>query len=384
MSSSLSRLHRIFASPSSKPLANPTAPTRKDLIDNLFKEKTLAILVENFKKLSARPWFRKNDKIYVKVIRRLALAKELPKIEEVLEHQKKFDDITNEGFAMRLISLYGKAGMFRHAFKLFDDMPELKCARSVKSFNTLLNATIQSKNFDKTEKLFRELSSRLSMTPDHYSYNIVIKAFCEMGSLDSAVLMLDEMEKNGVNPDLVSFNTILNGFIKWSFSDGERIWARMEETGIVPNIISFNAKLQGLVNGSKISEAVELAKQLQSREVKPDHGTYNILIKCCCDVGNLDEAKRLYDQFLKSDFAPNWTTYEALIPCVCEKGDFNLALKLSQECLGSNCYLNADTVQVVVDGLVKESKVEEAKKLVELKSSTNCGHWNLGMRQEDE
>ncbi|RVW86406.1 Pentatricopeptide repeat-containing protein, mitochondrial [Vitis vinifera] len=43
--------------------------------------------------------------------------------------------------------------------------------------------------------VFSELPSKLSVEPDLVSYNIVIKGLCDMGSMDSAVGMLDEMEK---------------------------------------------------------------------------------------------------------------------------------------------------------------------------------------------
>ncbi|GFY88974.1 hypothetical protein Acr_06g0009140 [Actinidia rufa] len=44
------------------------------------------------------------------IVRRLAAAQKLSDIEDIIEHQKKYPDITNEGFAVRLICLYGKSG----------------------------------------------------------------------------------------------------------------------------------------------------------------------------------------------------------------------------------------------------------------------------------
>ncbi|KAF9589566.1 hypothetical protein IFM89_025692 [Coptis chinensis] len=156
--------------------------------------------------------------------------------------------------------------------------------------------------------------------------------------------MLEEMEKNGVERSLTTFNTLLNGFYRdGKFEEGERIWARMEES-------------------------VELVEQLGNNGKKPNLITYNVLIKWYCNNGNLDEAKSVYDNMLKSDIVLDWFTFEAFIPCVCEKGDFGLALKLCEESIGSNCHVSACILQVVVDGLLKESKVEEAKRLVEIHS----------------
>ncbi|KAF9589564.1 hypothetical protein IFM89_025690 [Coptis chinensis] len=368
--------------------STPPNPSLKDLINIISKEKNLTTLVENFKKFSERRRFRSRHILREQIINRLALAKQHSLVEQVLEHQKKFDNITQESFAAKLISLYGKAGMFDHALKLFDELPELNCTRTVKSFNALLNASVVSKKFDETEKLFREVSLKLSIEPDIHSYTIVIQAFVELGSFDSVVLMLDEMEKNGVKPGLITFNTLLSGFYNnGKFEDAEKIWARMEESGIVPDIYCYNAKLLAFVNAGKVSEAVEIVEQLGNSIEKPNCYTYNILIKWYCRNGNLDEAKSVYDHMLKSDLVPDWYTFEALIPCVCEKGDFDLALKLCEESISSkssNCHISAYIVQVVVDGLVKESKVGKAKGLVETALSKTYFRSNLKMPQEKE
>ena len=102
----------------------------------------------------------------------------------------------------RTTSLYGKSGMFDHAHRLFDEMPELNCQRTVLSYNALLGACVSSKNFDKVDGFLREFPGKLSIKPNVVSYNTMIKAFCEMGSFDSAFSLLDKMEKEGLKPYL--------------------------------------------------------------------------------------------------------------------------------------------------------------------------------------
>ncbi|KAJ4982319.1 hypothetical protein NE237_033156 [Protea cynaroides] len=89
-------------------------------------------------------------------------------VEEILEDQKKNDDISKEGFAIRIISLYGKSGMFDQAYQTFDQLPEPKCQRTVKSFDALLTACVDTSTFDKAELLFCELPSCLSIQPNLY------------------------------------------------------------------------------------------------------------------------------------------------------------------------------------------------------------------------
>ncbi|GFZ03162.1 tetratricopeptide repeat (TPR)-like superfamily protein [Actinidia rufa] len=202
--SSLSRLfRRTFATSLSQSSSNDV----RSLSDDPYKEHNLKRLVEKFKKSSEVDRFLTKTGIYDSTVRRLASAKHFGWIEEILEDQKKYANMSKEGFNVRLITLYGKSGMFDHASKVFDEMPDYKCDRTVLSFNALLGACVNAKKFDMVDVYFRTLPEKLAVKPDVVSYNIVVKAFREMGSLDSAVSTVDEMEKTGLEPDLITFNT---------------------------------------------------------------------------------------------------------------------------------------------------------------------------------
>ncbi|GKV30811.1 hypothetical protein SLEP1_g39586 [Rubroshorea leprosula] len=367
--SSIFRVLRSNFSPTSGPSIRFSA---KDI----FRERNIRSLVEKFKILSESKTFRHNTHAYDYTFRRLAAAGHLNWIEEILEDQKKYIPISKEGFAGRLITLYGKSGMFDHAQKLFDEIPE----RGLVSFNALLGAYVNSKKFCEVNRLFKKLPEKLSIKPDVSSYNAVIRAFCEMGSLDLACLMLDEMENEGVEPNEITFNTLLFAFYKnGRFFDGEKIWHRMvENRNVVPNISSYNSKLLGLVAEKRTKEAVELVQNMGKFEgLKPDLVSFNSLIGCFVNEGNLKAAKQLYIQMLISGCLPDKVTFELLVPLVCRKGDVDFAFQLCRKIFGRSFsrrfVFDESLLQQVVDELVKSSKIEEARKLVQL-GETNKYH----------
>ncbi|KAL8235541.1 hypothetical protein R6Q59_016622 [Mikania micrantha] len=350
----------------------------KSIYDDLYQERNLKRVVQKFKKLSESYLFRKQANVYDNTVRRLASAKKYKWVEEILEDQKQYHDISKEGFAVRLISLYGKSAMFDHASKVFDEMPERSCPQTVKSFNALLGACVNAKEFDKVDGLFRELPGKISVKPDIVSYNTAIKAFCEMGSLDSAASLFDEIEKNGLKPDLITFNTLLIGFYSnGRFLDGERFWSKMMNTSISPDIRTYNAKLVGLVSEKKIVEAVELFNQLCSKKLKPDEFSHNAIINGFCNDGNLQDAKKWYSKLVQSDSAPNKTTFATLIRFACKMTDFDWAVELFKQTFEQKCLVDPNIMQLVIDGLVKESKTEAAKQLVEIGNSNKFRRYNL-------
>lgn len=361
---------------------NPST-TIKSVSSELFKERDLRRLVDKFKESSERYRFRTKTGIYKDTVRRLASAKRFEWIEEILEDQKKYIDSSKEGFAARIIALYGRSGLFEKARKVFDEMPERDCKRTALSFNALLSACINSKKYDLVDGYFRELPTKLSIEPDVVSYNTLIKAFCEMGSLDSAVSVLDEMEKKGVEPDLVTFNTLLNGLYgNGKSSVGEKIWGQMGQKNVAPDVRSYNAKLLGLASEKKTKEVVDLIEEMRAKGTAPDVYSFNWVIKSFIKEGNLEGAKQWYSEVRKSDCFPDRVTYETLIPFLLDNGDLDFAYQLCEEIFKRRFLIDAALLQRVVDELVKASKTEEAKKLVKLGKTNNYRRYKLKLPSE--
>lgn len=354
----------------------PSATAKlRSLTQSLFRESNFDRLVEKFKKASEISRFRVKNDIYEQTVRRLASAKRFDQVEEILEEQKKYPDISKEGFSARLIRLYGLSGMFENAYKMFDTLPDRNCPRTVLSFNALLAAYLHSKKFDMVPRLFNELPAKLSIEPDLVSYNTVIKALCEMGSLDSAISMLSEMDKKGVNPDLISFNTLLDElYAKGRFSDGDEIWSQMEKKNIAPDVRSYNAKITGFAKEKKMKEAVELIEKMRSGGVKPDLYSINALIKGFVEEKNLDEAKKWYGEIANTDYDPNKTTFKMLIPFLCENGDLKTASEVCKEIFKNRSRVDKSLPQLVVDSLVKGSMVSEAAEIVK---AARISHYKL-------
>ncbi|KAK8664831.1 hypothetical protein V6N13_084604 [Hibiscus sabdariffa] len=360
---SMRRLVGLFntslSSAANPPAAAAVVNSSKPIADPLKFKK----LADRFKKSSESRRFRNySKKVYSETVQRLASAKQFSLIDDILQHQKKYEDISQEGFVIRLMLLYGKAGMFEHAHKLFDEMPELNCQRTVNSLNALLSAYIHSKKFDGVGKLLEELTEKIGIEPNLVSYNTVIKAYCEMGSMDSAVSVIDTLEKKGLEPDIITFNTLLDGFFsRGQIADGEEIWGLMEKKNVVPDVRTYNTKLRGLVHERKISEAVEFWEEMKSKGIKPDIHSYNALITGYCNAGNLEQVMKWYGE-LRESFLPDRVTYVTVLPFLRKKNEFEMASEICKEAMDRRMLSGG---AALVDELVKESRIEEAIQFVE-------------------
>ncbi|GAA0162227.1 hypothetical protein LIER_18362 [Lithospermum erythrorhizon] len=156
------------------------------------------------------------------------------------------------------MSLYGKSDMFGHVQKVFGEMPDRNMQRSTKTMNALLSACVEK-----------------------------------------GVKMFDEMEKNGVNPDLVRINTVLVGlYSNKRFLEGEKMSRRMIE------------KVKGV-------------SQLDTTGLKPDAFTYRALIRGYYHKGNLKEAKYWYAELIRCECHRDKVTTETVVSFAMKKGDLS-------------------------------------------------------------
>lgn len=260
--------------------------------------------------------------------------------------------------------------MFEHAQKVFDEMSEYNCQRTVNSMNALLAAAVKSRKFDEMKELFKELPHKFGIKPDAVSYNTVIKGLCNMGDFDTSISMVDEMEKNGLKPDRITFNTILYALYSNNrFSDGEKIWSQLVGRNIVPDIRTYNSRILGLVNEKRVQEAADLVVELESKMLKADVFTYGSLIKAYGTEGNIVEVKRWYAKMIENKCEPDKVVFLRLLSSACENGDLDWATDVCNDIFKWNCNVDVRLLQNVVDGLVKESEIEKAKQIVHLGQS---------------
>jgi pentatricopeptide repeat protein len=115
---------------------------------------------------------------------------------------------------VRIIGLYGKAGMPGHALRTFQEMGMYGCPRTAKSLNATMKVLLRARMFDEALSLFEEGPEKYDVEVDDISCNAVVKMFYDMGDLRAAYRVMQGMERAGVRPDVITYTTLMAAFYK--------------------------------------------------------------------------------------------------------------------------------------------------------------------------
>ncbi|GAA0164316.1 hypothetical protein LIER_19982 [Lithospermum erythrorhizon] len=292
---------------------------------------------------------------------RLAGAGRFDYIECLLEQQKALPQGRREGFVIRIIMLYGKAGMMRHALNTFFDMHLYGCRRTVKSFNATLMILTKSRDINMIESFLRDVPMRFEIAIDLMSLNIVVNTFCEMLILDKAYMLMVEAEKSGLCPDVVTYTILISAFYKarrWEFANG--LWNLMVLKGCPPNLATFNVRIQFLANIGRAWEANELLALMHTAKVIPDEITYNLVIKAFFLARRPDMVERVCSDFYRRGYKPNEKIYQTIIHYLCKSGDYDLAFTKCQESMKCNHFPSLHSIYMLLQGLWKNNRRDKA------------------------
>ncbi|GMI68888.1 Ribosomal Pentatricopeptide Repeat Protein 7 [Hibiscus trionum] len=298
-------------------------------------------------------------------VRRLAKSRRFSEIESLIESHKTDPKISQEPFHSTLIRSYGVAGMVDHAIKTFHQMDQFGTPRSTISFNTLLSACNQSKQFDKVPQLFDEIPKKYNgVSPDKVSYGILVKAYCEAGHPEKGLEVLREMEMKSVEVTTVTFTTILNGlYRKGKTEEAEKLWTEMMKTGCELDVAAYNVRISNF-QGGEPEKVKELIDDMSSLGLKPDTISYNYLMTCYFKRGMLDEAKKVYEGLESNGCSPNAATFRTMVFYLCLNGLYEQGYKVFKESVRLNKVPDFNTLKHLAEGLVKKKKIKDAKGLI--------------------
>ncbi|XP_076931791.1 pentatricopeptide repeat-containing protein At1g11630, mitochondrial-like [Bidens hawaiensis] len=275
-------------------------------------------------------------------------------------------DLKTERFVSNAIVYFGQAGLLNDAHQLFDKMPQLGVGRNVRSLNALLFSCVAAKEYDEVKRVYLDFPGKYGVEMNVDSYNTVIKAFCESGSVSSCYSVTAEMVRKKCRPNATTFGLMIAGFYKeGKFDDVGRVLEMMKKHDVHIGIGTYNIRIQSLCKLKRTVEAKALLDGMQSRGMKPNAVTYSHLIHGFCREGKLNEAKELFKKTINGGFKPESECYFTLAHYLCKSGDFEAALDVCKKSMEKDWFPNFSTMKLLVEGLANGSKVDEAKEVIE-------------------
>jgi pentatricopeptide repeat protein len=271
-----------------------------------------------------------------------------------------------------LFKTFAHMKKFRDATDTFCRMKDYGFFHTIESRNAYMSSLLDLHRMDITMAFYREMR-RHRISPNVYTLNMVMRAYCKLGKLEKAVEAFMEMESMGFRRNTVSYNTLIAGHCsKGLLSFGVKFKNSMARSGVHQDEVTFNTLFHGFCKEGKLHEANKIFIEMKGANVTPNTVTYNTLLNGYSQVGNSEMGSKLYEEMLRNQVKADILTYNALIFGLCKEGKTNNVAYLVKELDKHNLVPNASTFSALICGQCVRKNFERAFQIYKSMLRSGC------------
>ncbi|GAB2300668.1 hypothetical protein Dimus_034702 [Dionaea muscipula] len=145
--------------------------------------------------------------------------------------------------------------------------------------------------------------------------------------------------------------------------EAEDLAVEITSRGLNHDVITYNSLIQGYIGLSNVSKSLELYETMKNKGIKPTLRTYHPLISGCCKMG-LPMVEKIYGDMMCFNVAPDRVIYNSLIHAYVEHGDLDRATAFRDEMMNQRIDLDKMTYNSLIWGYLKVGKVQQVMDLV--------------------
>lgn len=230
-----------------------------------------------------------------------------------------------------VIDTLGSSGCLDLAEKIFTDMNE-SVQKDTVLYNSLLHARSQAGQVDAAVELFQSMKEK-NCRPDLYTYNTIMNMYVKAETgLAKVLSVFKEMCLLGIQPDVVSYDILLAACASGErVKEAQRIFGAMKKRGVKPTVVTYTSLITVYAQTGDFRSAMQVFGEMAAEKCEPNVKTFTSLINACRGGGHIEEAQTIFEAMKEYGVKPNVMTYNALINVYTERGEHGRAQSIFLE-----------------------------------------------------
>jgi len=182
--------------------------------------------------------------------------------------------------------------------------------------------------------------------------------------MDRVPKLLEHMRKEGVEPDLVTYSSLVKGYsLAGDVRRGFKVFEEMKSSGkVLPDEIIYNVLLDGCAREALVDEALKLLESMQGAGIAPSNHTLSILVKLLGRAKKVKEAfKIVEDLTAQHGLRPNIQVYTCLIQACLNNRQLDKAMAAHDKMIAdAHCKPDERAYTALVRGCLQVNGLDEA------------------------
>lgn len=282
---------------------------------------------------------------------------------ELLREMNGLNGYVSLGTMSKVFRRLARDGKNEDAIDAFRRMEKFGVKRDTEALNLLMDALVKQGGVKDAHSVFLEFMDKVTL--DSRPFNILVHGYCIVGMLNDARKMLEEMEKHGFHPDVLSYTCFIEAYCKVKdFHNVVVILNEMQEKGCECDAVPYTIYMRALAKARRLKEAFEVYERMKKNGCMPDTKFYSTFIYILSHSGRIQDAWNVFEDIEKHGVGQDLWTYNTMIFAACAHWQIESALKLLERLEKDLCKPNIETYQALLKLCCKKKNMKMLKFLL--------------------
>ncbi|ONM22101.1 Pentatricopeptide repeat-containing protein [Zea mays] len=206
-----------------------------------------------------------------------------------------------------------------------------------------LNALIEAGDMRRANALVARF--RMVLYEDHsvLLYNLLMKGYIKSNFPLGALTVKDEILRQGLKPDRLTYNTIISACVKSAENDKAiQFLEDMKEEAntesnpeLLPDAVTYTTLLKGLGNSRDLYSVVKIVVEMKSSLISIDRTAYTAMVDALLACGSIDGALCIFGDIIKhagknNDLRPKPHLYLSIMRAFATRGDVDMVMRFNK------------------------------------------------------
>ncbi|KAI5067689.1 hypothetical protein GOP47_0018217 [Adiantum capillus-veneris] len=217
--------------------------------------------------------------------------------------QKLHSQILKKGIEMdnslgsSLVDMYSSCGLFERAYEVFNSLS----IRDTSAWNALLAGYVEQGHGEDALKCFDQMQVE-GITPDLVTFAYCLKACGSVNDIERGVEIHEMLKRDGLEGERFVRNSLVDMYGKCGMvAKSQEVFNNL----VARDVISWNTLISGYVEHGYAEEALNCVKLMQSDRISPDATTSVCSLKACGIIGARDKGQEMHAEVVKKGFEDN-------------------------------------------------------------------------------
>lgn len=207
---------------------------------------------------------------------------------QVIEYGFEFDDFVGSA----LVEMYSRCGSPKDARMVFDRMPK----RRAITCSILIAGYVQQGSEEVALELFKEILQE-GIQPDEVTYISILKACSSISALNQGRKIHAHLIESGLEWDICVGNALIDMYVKCeSLQEADAMFHRLP----MQDVVTWTALIAGYAQQGFGHKALHFFEAMQQHGMDPNPITLVLILRACSNIAALEQGRKVHASIIES------------------------------------------------------------------------------------